>query len=94
MDKDRLVGFILTLFSLFTGTIFIYSLFFAGEAISMLVLKLTAAVTMGSFLLVTLVIGLSLLFSPPTVKVEEIERKLAEELKKLKEQGYPFPWHQ
>lgn len=92
MDKDRLVGLVLTLFSLATGSGYVYLLFFSGEAVSLLILKLTALATVGAFLLVLLVIGVSLLVSPPQVKVEELEKKLAEELKKLKEKGYPFPW--
>ncbi|QOJ79372.1 transcriptional regulator [Infirmifilum lucidum] len=94
MDKDRLVGIVLTLLSLSIGATYTYALFFAGDETSMLVLKLTALATVGSFLLVLLVIGVSLVLYPPPVKVEEIERKLSEELRKLKEKGYPFPWVQ
>lgn len=94
MDKDRIVGLFLTLFALLFGATYTYFLFFAGEAASILTLKVTAMLTVGSFLLVILVIGTTLLLSPPPAKIEEIEKKLAEELKKLKEQGYPFPWSQ
>jgi len=92
VDKDRLVGAFLTVLAVTIGAVYVYSLFFAGEEVSMLTLKLTALATVGSFLLILLVIGVSLVISPPPVKVEEIEKKLAEELKKLKERGYPFPW--
>jgi len=92
VDKDRLVGAFLTVLAVTIGAVYVYSLFFAGEEVSMLTLKLTALATVGSFLLILLVIGVSLVIYPPPVKVEEIEKKLAEELKKLKERGYPFPW--
>ncbi|MEZ0345825.1 MAG: transcriptional regulator [Infirmifilum sp.] len=92
MEKDSIVGLILVIFALTVGSAYIYLLFFAGEALSLLILKITALLTVGSFLFVILVIGFSLLISPPTVKIEEMERKLAEELRKLKEKGYPFPW--
>lgn len=92
MDKDRLAGAILLLIALALGVTYVYCLFFSSDSVSILVLKLTALGTVGSFLLLMGWIGFSLLTSPPRRKIEEVEQRLAEELKKLREKGYPFPW--
>jgi len=92
VDKDRLAGAILLLTALTLGAAYVYFLFFGSDSVSIFVLKLTALGTVGSFLLLMGWIGFSLLTSPPRKKIEEVERRLAEELKKLREKGYPFPW--
>ena len=92
MDKDRLAGGVLLALALLGAAAYVYLLFFSPDSVSVLVLKLTALGTVGSFLLLMGWIGFSLLTSPPRRKVEEIERRLAEELRKLRERGYPFPW--
>lgn len=92
MDKDRLAGAVLLTTALCTGAAYIYLLFFSSDSVSLIVLKLTALGTVGSFLLLMGWIGFSLLTSPPHKKIREIEQRLAEELKKLREGGYPFPW--
>jgi Predicted transcription regulator containing HTH domain len=92
MDKDRVAGGILLSLALSMGVLYTYFLFLAPDSVSLLVLKLTALGVVGSFLVVMGWIGFALLTSPPHKKVLEIERRLAEEFKKLKERGYPFPW--
>jgi predicted DNA-binding transcriptional regulator len=92
MDKDRVAGGVLLLIAALLGALYTYLLFLAPDAVSILVLKLTALGVVGSFLLLMGWIGFALLTSPPHKKVLEIERRLAEEFKKLRERGYPFPW--
>jgi predicted DNA-binding transcriptional regulator len=92
MDKDRVAGGVLLFTAALLGALYTYLLFLAPDAVSILVLKLTALGVVGSFLLIMGWIGFALLTSPPHKKVLEIERRLAEEFKKLRERGYPFPW--
>uniref|UniRef100_A0A7J3X8C4 Transcriptional regulator n=1 Tax=Thermofilum pendens TaxID=2269 RepID=A0A7J3X8C4_THEPE len=92
MDKDRVAGGILLSLALSMGVLYTYLLFLAPDPVSILVLKLTALGVVGSFLIIMGWIGFALLTSPPHKRVLEIERRLAEEFKKLRERGYPFPW--
>lgn len=92
MNKDKLAGAVLLVIALASGAGYVYLLFFSPDSVSMIVLKLTALGTVGSFLLLMGWIGFSLLVSPPHKKIEEIEQRLAEELRRLREKGYPFPW--
>ncbi|ABL78428.1 hypothetical protein [Thermofilum pendens] len=92
MDKDRVAGAVLLAVAASLGSLYAYLLFLAQQEVQVLVMKLTALFVVETFFLVVAWVGLTLLTSPPEAKVREIERRLEEEYRKLREQGYPFPW--
>ncbi|MEM1619466.1 MAG: transcriptional regulator [Fervidicoccaceae archaeon] len=80
MSRDRVIGFSLIAVSVLVVFFYIYALF---TEYALIVLKLTAAVAVAGVFGILAWIGYTLATTPPPKPVEEIEKEIEQELKKL-----------
>ncbi|HWQ17375.1 MAG TPA: hypothetical protein VNL13_06055 [Sulfolobales archaeon] len=84
-EKDKLIGGGLMLISAAVLLVYIYGLFF-NEALGQLLIKLTVFVAVAGVMGILGWIGYTLATTPPPKPLEEIEKEIEEELKKLEGQ--------
>ncbi len=85
MSRDQVVGGLLLLISAIVIIAYIWLVFFTQYDI--LILKLTGSVAVIGVFGILGWIGYTLATTPPPKPIEEIEKELEEELKKLEEEG-------
>ena len=83
MNKDRLAGSILLLFSAAGIAVYAYLLFLAPSWVEELVLKLTAFGVAAAAALVAAWIGLTLIVSPPPKPIRDIREELESQFGRL-----------
>lgn len=89
MGRDKTIGAALFIGSIIVIVAYIWLLWFPiWEGLDILILKLTGTVAVAAVFGILAWIGYTLLTTPPPKPIEEIEKELEEELKKLgKKQG-------
>ncbi len=85
MSRDQVVGGLLLLISAIVIIAYIWLVFFTQYDI--LILKLTGSIAVIGVFGILGWIGYTLATTPPPKPIEEIEKELEEELKKLEEEG-------
>ncbi len=85
MSRDQVVGGLLLLISAIVIIAYIWLVFFTQYDI--LILKLTGSIAVIGVFGILGWIGYTLATTPPPKSIEEIEKELEEELKKLEEEG-------
>jgi len=83
MNRDQMLGTILLLVSILIIIVYGYLMFFYSEGVAMLLLKLTAFIAVAGVFGILAWIGYTLATTPPPKPIEEIEKEIEEELKKL-----------
>ncbi|MCS7385836.1 MAG: transcriptional regulator [archaeon GB-1867-005] len=87
MQKDAIIGAGLLAGSIIGIIIYIWLLFFpTWPGLDLIVMKLTALIAVGGVLTIIAWIGYTLATTPPPKPIEEIEKEIEEELKKLEEE--------
>lgn len=84
MNKDQVIGAGIFVVSIVVILVYIWLTFFTPW--SYLVLQITATVAVGGVLGILAWIGYTLATTPPPKPIEEIEKELDEELKKIEEE--------
>lgn len=85
MASDKVIGISLLIISILVILIYGYILFFTTY--SLLLLKATAFIAVAIVFAVLAWIGYTLATTPPPKPIEEIERELEEELRKLEDKS-------
>ncbi len=83
MNRDRAMGALLLLGSAVIIVFYGYLLFFMGEELAILLLKLTAFIAVLGVFGILGWVGYTLATTPPPKSIEEIEKEIEEELKRL-----------
>ena len=86
-SKDQIVGIALLIVSLAILATYAYLLFIAPKWLQLLTIKITALLAAGIVLLLLAWIGYTLATTPQPKPIEEIEKELEEELKKLENEA-------
>lgn len=93
MTRDRAVGAGLVIVSLIIIVVYVWLLFFppqgvtiGGVPVDVFLLKLTAAIAVVAVFGILAWIGYTLATTPPPKPIEEIEKEIEEELRKLEKQ--------
>ena len=84
MSRDQVIGFLILLVSAAVILAYIYLIFLTD--FYLLLLKITAAVSVAGVFGVLGWIGYTLATTPPPKPIEEIEKEIEEELKKIEEE--------
>jgi predicted DNA-binding transcriptional regulator len=84
VNKDQVIGAGIFVVSIVVILVYIWLTFFTPW--SYLVLQITATVAVGGVLGILAWIGYTLATTPPPKPIEEIEKELDEELKKIEEE--------
>ncbi len=83
-ERDKLIGGGFMVVSVAVVLLYLYGLFF-NEALGQLLIKLTVFIAVAGVMGILGWIGYTLATTPPPKPIEEIEREIEEELKKLEE---------
>ncbi|MDT7887951.1 MAG: transcriptional regulator [Desulfurococcales archaeon] len=86
-ERDKLIGVGLMAISAVVILIYLYGLFFSTQAIAEILVKLTVFVAVAGVMGILGWIGYTLATTPPPKPIEEIEKEIEAELKKLEEQA-------
>ncbi|MEM1611023.1 MAG: hypothetical protein QXQ57_05210 [Sulfolobales archaeon] len=86
-ERDKLIGLGLMVISAVIILIYLYGLFFAGENIANILTRITIFVAVAGIMGILGWIGYTLATTPPPKPIEEIEKEIEAELKKLEEQA-------
>ena len=87
MSKDQVVGAGLVVVSIAVIVVYVWLVFFPPWAgIDLIVLKLTGAIAVAGVFGILAWIGYTLATTPPPKPIEEIEKELEEELKRLEKE--------
>jgi len=84
VSRDQVIGFLILLVSAAVILAYIYLIFLTD--FYLLLLKITAAVSVAGVFGVLGWIGYTLATTPPPKPIEEIEKEIEEELKKIEEE--------
>ncbi len=87
MAKDKAIGTLLLIISVIVILVYIWLLWFTNEDIAFAVVKIT--VFLGILVLFGIIgwIGYTLATTPPPKPIEEIEKEIEEELKKIEKES-------
>jgi len=86
-ERDKLIGAGLIALSAAVILIYLYGLFFSSPQFAELLVKLTVFVAVAGIMGILGWIGYTLATTPPPKPIEEIEKEIEAELKKLEEQA-------
>ncbi|MEM4971638.1 MAG: transcriptional regulator [Sulfolobales archaeon] len=86
-ERDKLIGLGLMVISAVIILIYLYGLFFAEDRIAEILIKITIFVAVTGVMGILGWIGYTLATTPPPKPIEEIEKEIEAELKKLEEQA-------
>jgi len=87
MGRDQIVGGLLTIVSVAVILTYGYLMFLYSEAAALLLLKLTGFIAVLGVFGILAWIGYTLATTPPPKPIEEIEKEIEEELKKLEDEA-------
>ena len=86
MSRDQLIGTLLIAVSIIAIAVYLWLLFFPPiTGIDFILIKITAAVAIAAIFGILGWIGYTLATTPPPKPIEEIEKEIEEELKKLEQ---------
>lgn len=85
LAKDKAIGSLLTIASIAIVVLYAYLLFFTGY--DLILLKITGFVAIAGVFGILAWIGYTLATTPPPKPIEEIEKEIESELKKLEEES-------
>jgi len=86
MSRDQLIGTLLIAVSIIAIAIYLWLLFFPPiTGIDFVLIKITAAIAIAAIFGIVGWIGYTLATTPPPKPIEEIEKEIEEELKKLEQ---------
>ncbi|MGC9009435.1 MAG: transcriptional regulator [Sulfolobales archaeon] len=86
MNRDQLLGIGLVIISLLAMVVYGYLVFLTPPDVSILVIKLTVFIAFLAVFGILAWIGYTLATTPPPKPIEEIEKEIEEELKKLEKE--------
>ncbi|MGC9149277.1 MAG: transcriptional regulator [Sulfolobales archaeon] len=86
MSRDQLLGIGLVIISLLAMVVYGYLVFLTPPEVSILVIKLTVFIAFLAVFGILAWIGYTLATTPPPKPIEEIEKEIEEELKKLEKE--------
>jgi HTH DNA binding domain len=86
-ERDKLIGLGLMIISAIVIIIYLYGLFFSTEKIAEILIKITIFAAVAGVMGILGWIGYTLATTPPPKPIEEIEKEIEAELKKLEEQA-------
>uniref|UniRef100_A0A7C5XJN8 Transcriptional regulator n=1 Tax=Ignisphaera aggregans TaxID=334771 RepID=A0A7C5XJN8_9CREN len=86
MSRDQLIGTLLIAVSIIAIAVYLWLLFFPPIiGIDFILIKITAAIAIATIFGILGWIGYTLATTPPPKPIEEIEKEIEEELKKLEQ---------
>ena len=85
MHRDQVIGGLITIASIAVIIVYAWVIFFTEW--SLLLMRVTAFVAVAAVLGIIAWIGYTLATTPPPKPIEEVEKELEEELKKIEESG-------
>ena len=85
MHRDQIIGGLITVASIVAIIAYAWAIFFTEW--SLLLMRVTAFVAVAAVLGILAWIGYTLATTPPPKPIEEVEKELEEELKKIEESG-------
>jgi len=86
MSRDQLIGTLLIAVSIIAIAVYLWLLFFPPiTGIDFILIKITAAIAIAAIFGILGWIGYTLATTPPPKPIEEIEKEIEEELKKLEQ---------
>jgi len=85
MHRDQIIGGLITVASIVAIIAYAWAIFFTEW--SLLLMRVTAFVAVAAVLGIIAWIGYTLATTPPPKPIEEVEKELEEELKKIEESG-------
>jgi len=86
MSRDQVIGTLIAICSIIGIIVYLWAIFLAEEWIQYITLRITGAVAIGGVLGILAWVGYTLATTPPPKPIEEIEKEIEEELKKLEEE--------